>query len=110
MDSKVASAVKELIKAIQESEEYITFENHRKQALSNDELLRNIKRTRVIREQLGKMSEYDRNSASAEALENEYDNLCDITAVHKFSLAELEVCEMYREVMAQIVNNVNIDL
>lgn len=109
-DPKVSKAVKELIAAMKETDTYREYEACRKKVMSDPELSRSIKRTRIIREQLNKMSDSERNSASAEALENEYDELCDITGVHKFSLAELEVCEMYQNIMAEVVSNVDINL
>lgn len=110
VNSNIAQKADELVKAIIESEEYKNFEEYKRIVLSDSELLKNVKRTRVIRDQLNRMSDYERNSASAEALENEYDNLADITYVHRFLLAELKVCEMYRDVMTRIVDKVDIDL
>ena len=110
IDEKVLEAADELIDAIKESDAYKKYENKRKEALRDPKLLESIKRTRVIREQLKSMGEYERNGDYAERLEDEYDNLCDITGVHEFSLAELDFCGLYQEVISMIVSNFEIEL
>lgn len=110
LNAKVTKVVEELIKEMKASDEYVNFEKLRKEAMNNPELSRQIKRTRVIRDQFSKMNEYERDSQSAEALEREYDDLLDNTAVHLFSIAELELCAMYRDIMSKVVMNLDLDL
>ena len=110
LDEKIIEAADNLADAIRESEVYAKFETKRKEALRNPELLDSIKRTRVIRQQLSAMGEFERNGDYAERLENEYDDLCDITGVHEFSLAELDVCALYKEILSIIVGDFEVDL
>lgn len=110
LDKKTEKVVDELIECMKNSEQFITYEKYRKMAVSDPELSKKIKRTRVIREQLNEMSEDDRNDYRAEMLEKEYDELQDATAVHLFSIAELELCEMYREIIQKLVVNLDLDL
>lgn len=110
LDEKIIEAVDNLTDVIRESDAYKTFEIKRKEVLRDPQLLENIKRTRVIRKQIASMGEYERNGDNAERLINEYDDLCDITGVHEFSLAELGVCALYQEVMSRIVSEFDVDL
>jgi len=110
LDSKTAAVVDELIECMKNSEQFIAYEKYRRMAASDLELSKKIKRTRVIREQLNAMSEDERNDYRAEILEKEYDELVDVTNVHLFSIAELELCEMYRDIMQKLVMNLDLDL
>jgi len=103
-------AVEVLINELKGSEEYKNYEDYRQKVRSNPILSDQIKRTREIRAELGSMNERDRNSDRAERLEEEYDGLMDITALHEFSLAELDFCGLYQEVLGKIVDSFDIDL
>lgn len=109
-DPKVEKALEDFVKAIEESREFTEF-NEKRIIASNDEELRSkIQRSRVIREQLNNMSEYEKDTPMTENLVEEYDRIMDTTAVHEFSIKELEFCNLYRDVMARIVNCFNLDL
>lgn len=106
----VETAVNELIKAVKSTKTYEVYNEKRQIAEKDDSLRAKIQRTRIIREQINNMSEYEKNNPMSEALMDEYDNLMDITAVHEFSLAELDFCNMYKDVMACVVNSFNLDI
>ena len=108
MDDKISKIVDKLIDEIKISDTYKRFEEYRTKVKHDPELRQKINRT--SREQLTKMSEYERNNDYAERLEDEYDMLCDITAIHEFSLCELEVCAMYQEVMTRLANSFDLDV
>lgn len=110
LEKRISEVVDELVDEIQKSESFLKYEEYRNKVKYDLDLKQKINRTRVIREQLSKMSENERNSDYAERLEEEYDDLCDITAVHEFSLRELEMCTMYQEVMSKLASNFNLDL
>lgn len=110
LDEKLEQPINKLIEELKKSDEYIEFEKYNK-VIKQDPILANkIKRTREIRLELSRMSEYDRNGDYAERLETEYDDLCDITAIHKFSLAELNFCNLYQKVLGKIVDSFDIDV
>lgn len=110
LDARLENALNELIKSIQESDEYISFEKYRREAKKDPELRNNIYRTRKIRSQLGKMSAAEKNGDSAEYLLDEYDHLMDNTAVHHFSVSEHEFCEMYQIIMSKIAEKFDLDV
>lgn len=110
LDSKIEALLDALLKAIHETDCFKDYESYRQKVLSDSELLQRIKRTRVIRERLSNMNEYERNGQEAENLVDEYDRLCDITDVHEFSIKELEYCDLYRQVMAKLASNFEIEL
>lgn len=110
LEPQIAKTLDELIDAIQESDCYKNFEEHRKNALKDPAIKQSIQRTREIRKQLSAMSDNDKMGNMAEALIDEYDSLCDITAVHEFSIAELDFCNAYREILAKLVNSFEIEL
>ena len=110
LNDSIGRAVTGLIEEIKKSDEYIRLMEINKEVKSNPDILKKIERTRQIRKQLSGMNEEERESDYAERLEEEYDNLCDITAVHEFSLAELEFCNLYQKAIGRIVNSFDFDL
>lgn len=110
ISEQLEKSVDMLIKEIKSSKEYISFEEKLQNAKRDPLIMKKIERTREIREELSKMNEYDRNNDYAESLESEYDNLCDTTAIHEFSLAELEFCNLYQEVMSKIVDSFELNI
>ena len=110
INKSLYEAVDALIDELKSSAQYVNLENYNKKMKQDPMLASKIRRTREIREELSKMSEYDRNGDYAERLEEEYDNLVDNTAVHEFSLAELDFCSLYQDVLGRIVDSFDIDL
>lgn len=109
-DANVEKAVNELIKSIKESDIYVEFDTKRKEVALDDDLRNKIYRTREIRNQVNRMSEYEKDGQLADNLMDEYDELLDITAIHEFSISELEFCSLYREVLAKVVNSFELDI
>lgn len=109
-DSNVEKAVDALIKSIKESDIYTEFDVKRREVAHDDGLRNKIYRTREIRNQVNRMSEYEKDGQLAENLMDEYDELLDNTAIHEFSISELEFCALYREVLAKLVNSFELDI
>ena len=110
IDSKIEEALDTLINQMCESESYKEYKEARRQVMYNMEARDAVIRTRAIREEIARMTEAERDSDYTERLVEEYDNLMDITAVHEFSLRELEFCNLYQEIMAKLAGSFELDV
>ena len=110
IDSKIDEALETLIDEMCESDCYRNYKEARRNVMYNMEARSAVIRTRAIRDELARMTEEERDSDYTERLVEEYDNLMDITAVHEFSLKELEFCNLYQEVMAKLAGSFELDV
>lgn len=106
---KVQAAIDELIRCIKDTEEYKEFEQQKQNAKLNPAIEELIRKSQDIRYKLQMIPLQERDGDYADKLEQEYEDLCENTAVYNFTHAELSVCELFREILSDIIDAVDFE-
>ena len=110
IDDKLAKAADAVKAAIKESGEYKEFEEQKKIIRLDPEKKSMIERARSLQNRLMDLPEDQKNSDLAESLQNEYEEIAEDTAVYDYSRAEAMYVTMIQEVLARIIENVDIEI
>ncbi len=108
LSDRMTTAVKEVTDAIRESEESGDYARQKKTAASIPGAGDLIERARDIQERLMNMSDEERSSDYAESLQDEYEEITENSTVYEYLNAELVYITMIQEIVASIMESVDI--
>ena len=110
LSDKLVKTAEAVTAAIMETQEYADFERQKKAVRQDPETRKLIEHARNLQNRLMSIPEDERNSDYAEALQDEYEEISENTAVYDYSRAESAYMTMIQEVLGTIIENVDIDI
>ena len=110
IDDKLAKCADAVKAALKDTPEYRDYEAQKKAVRQDPAKKKNIERAREPQSRLMELPEDQKNGDYAESLQNEYEELVEDTAVYEYSRAEAMYVTMVQEVLARIIENVDIEI
>lgn len=109
LNPRMQEALDELIKCISESDEYCEYKSIKESIGIKPEDFELVKRSQEIRKKLHDIPEYEYEGEYAQRLFSEYQDLIENTSVYNYSHAEVQMGEMLRELLTEIIDAVGLE-
>lgn len=110
MDDRLAKAADAVKAALKETAEYKQYEDQKKLVRIDPGKRELIERARQLQERFMNLPEDQKNGDYAESLQNEYEEIAEDTVVYDYSRAEAMYVTMVQEVLARIIDDIDIEV
>ncbi len=103
------TAVKTLIDAIKDTQEYQCYQLNAKVVKKNTEMKAKVDELRSLSYMLQNIPKSDKTPEDEERLEEQFESLCEDSRVNDFMQAEIDFCRMFQDIMMQITQEINFE-
>lgn len=104
LEPEMEVALRELVNCMMDTHTYREYQKCKQDISQDQRTIELVRRSRQISNELQRIPEGERSGDYVERLEQEYADLSENTAVHNFNAAEVALCNMYQEMMKQIIS------
>ncbi len=110
MDDRLAKAADAVKTALKETAEYKQYEDQKKLVRLDPGKMELTERARQLQERFMNLPEDQKNGDYAESLQNEYEEIAEDTVVYDYSRAEAMYVTLVQEVLARIIDDIDIEV